>query len=260
VPDGHEDAARGDLADPVRLEVADEGARDLRLRPAEDLLDHGVPQKADLGVLERTVLHDLRGPQGVAAVHDRHLLRELGEEGRLLHRGVAASDDQDILALVEEPVTGGAGGDPADARPELELLRKPQPARARAGGDDDRLRDDLALVDVQGERTARKVHLLQAAAGELRGEAFRLPAEAFHHLRPEDALRESGVVVDIGGEHELAARHVSGIVAAAALHDQRLQVRPGGVQGGGQAGGARPEDDDTVLALFRHGLASIPAG
>jgi hypothetical protein len=60
-------------------------------------------RNAILGFLKRALLHDLRRPEGVAAVYDRHLLRELGEEGGLLHRGVAAAHDQDLLALVEEP-------------------------------------------------------------------------------------------------------------------------------------------------------------
>ena len=97
--------------------------------------------------------------------------------------------------------------------------------RARAGGDDERLRGHLALVDREREGTAREIDRLQAPARELGVEALGLAAEAVHHLRPEDALGKAGVVVDVGREHELAARNVGGIVATAAFDDQRLEVR-----------------------------------
>ncbi len=63
---------------------------------------------------------------------------------------------------------------------------------------------------------------LHRSRGELRAEALRLLAHLLHQLGTQDALGEARVVVDVGGEHELAAGHVGGIVAASALHDQRL--------------------------------------
>ena len=42
---------------------------------------------------------------------------------------------------------------------------------------------------------------------------------------------------------------VGGVVAAPALDDERPQLRARGVDGGGQAGGAGPEDDDAIVAL-----------
>ena len=65
-------------------------------------------QELDLRVGERAVLHDLRGPQLVAAVDDRHLVGELGEERGLFDGRVAAADDGDVLAAEEEAVAGGA--------------------------------------------------------------------------------------------------------------------------------------------------------
>ena len=115
-----------------------------------------------------------------------------------------------------------------------------------------------ALVEGERERAgARGRPSCRLPLRELGGEALRLAAEAVHQLGAQDAFRESGIVVDVGGQHELAAGHVGGIVAAAAFDHQRLQVRARGVEGGGQAGGARPEDDDAVFALLRHGVASI---
>ena len=88
------------------------------LSVAEDLLDHGVPVEADLLVREGPVLHDLRGAQLVATVHDRSPGREPGEEQRLLDRRVAAAHHQQLLAPEEEAVAGGAG----------RRRRAPQPA------------------------------------------------------------------------------------------------------------------------------------
>src|SRR5690606_4539440 len=103
-----------------------------RLGLAVDLVDDGVPGVFDLRVGEDPVLHDLRGPQLVAAVDQGHLVGESGQEGGLLDGRVAAADDGDLLAAVEVAVAGGAG---ADAGP-LERALVAEPAGRGAGGDD----------------------------------------------------------------------------------------------------------------------------
>src|SRR5207249_6520031 len=133
-----------------------------------------------------------------------------------------------------------------------------QPPRPRAGGDDERLRAHLALVEREQERPPGKLGLAGGPRGELGAEARRLPPEAVHHLRAEDALGEAGVVVDVGRQHELAAGHVGGILARAALDDQRLEVRARRVERGGQAGRPGPQDDDPVLR-FLHDASLRPA-
>ena len=65
------------------------------------------------------------------------LPREMREIERLLDGGVAAADDEHVLALEEEAVAGGAGGD-AEALEAL-LGGKAEPARLRAGRDDERI-------------------------------------------------------------------------------------------------------------------------
>ena len=64
---------------------------------------------------------------------------------------------------------------------------------------------------------------------------------------PMIAVGEAGEVLDLGGEHELAAGLVGG-GGRLALDDQRGEVGPGGVDGGGEAGGAGPDDDDVADA------------
>ena len=81
---------------------------------------------------------------------------EVGQEQRFLDRGVAAADHDDFLAAVEEAVAGGAGGDAVAL--ELLLGRKVEPARLRAGRDDQRVGEiDVAGIAVEPERALRQV-------------------------------------------------------------------------------------------------------
>ena len=56
---------------------------------------------------------------------DRHPVGELGEEDRLLQGRVPAADDGDLLAPEEEPVAGGAGGQPVAEEPAAEAEETP---------------------------------------------------------------------------------------------------------------------------------------
>ena len=115
-----------------------------RLVAAEHVLQHRVPDHLDLRVLEQAVLQDLFGAERVAPVHDRDLGGEIGQEQRLLDRGIAAADHDHFLVAVEEAVAGGAGRHAVAL--ELLLRRQIEPARLRAGGDDQRVGE----IDVAG--------------------------------------------------------------------------------------------------------------
>jgi hypothetical protein len=114
-----------------------------------DLDDGVVPEELDLGVGERTVLHDLRGAQLVAAVHDRDLLGELGQERRFLDRRVATPDDGDVLAAEEEPVARRARRQ--TVADEALLVLEPEHQR-RAPVHDDRSGPVLGVADPDAER------------------------------------------------------------------------------------------------------------
>ena len=62
---------------------------------AEHLVDRRVVEELNLRDRASAVLHDLRRAELVAAVDERDLLSEAGEERRLFHRRVAAADDHD---------------------------------------------------------------------------------------------------------------------------------------------------------------------
>ena len=103
---------------PVRTSRSRTPVTPRRVALAQHLVERVVPDRLDLGVPEQPVLQDLLGAQLVAAVDQRDLGGEVGQEQRLLDRRVAAADHHDLLAAVEEAVAGGAGRD-AEA---LELL------------------------------------------------------------------------------------------------------------------------------------------
>ena len=157
--------------------------------------------------------------------------REARQEQRLLERGVAAADDRDLLVAEEEAVAGRAGGDAAAAQPRLAL--EAQPDRRRAGRDDDRLGRVLDAAGPDPERPLPRGRPRSTSTSTmLRAEALRLGAEQLHQLGALDAVGEARVVLDVGGDHQLAARRGAG------EHD-RLEVGPRGVDRRRQARRAR---------------------
>jgi hypothetical protein len=109
-----------------------------------------------------------------------------------------------------------------------------------ARGDDDGASPELPPLGPHAERRGREIDPLGVGRDVLGAEAGRLGAELLHQLGAHDPVGETGIVLDIGGEHELPAG------AGEPLDDQRVQVGTGGVDGGGQAGRAGPDDDDVA--------------
>ena len=161
--------------------------------------------------------------------------REARQVGRLLEGGVPAADDGDLAVLEEEPVAGRAGRHAAAAEPRLAVEAEPQ--RRRAGGDDDGLGAVFGAACPDPERALREVDPVDVDVDHLRPEALGLGAHRGHQLGALDAVLEARVVLDVAGEHQLAAGRRAG------EHD-RLEVGPCGVDRGGQAGGAGADDHD----------------
>ena len=129
---GDKYAVNGYVTDHPGPDVPDACAGDARgLLVAQHVFERGVPDHFDLGILEQAVLQDLLGAEVVAPMDDGDLGGEVRQEQRLLDGRVAAADDHDFAATVEEAVAGGAGGDAKT--PELLLARKVQPLGLRAG-------------------------------------------------------------------------------------------------------------------------------
>ena len=184
----------------------------------------------------------------IAPVHERHFGRELGEEGRLLHRRVAAAHDDDFALLEERRVADRAVRDAAAL--ELALGLEPELPGVRPGRDDDGLRAVLVVADPYAERALGEVDPGDVVGYELGPEALRLLAELLHHLRAEHALRVAGIVLDVARDHQLAA-------PVEALDHERVHVRARRVEGGRVAGAGAPDDDHLAHVVYVHRFLSL---
>ena len=167
----------------------------------------------------------------------RHPAAEAREKERLFHRRIAAADDDDLFFAEESPVAGGARGDAAAAQ--LRFPGNVEPARAGAGRDDDGLGLVLVLSGANHERFAREVHARRVHVFNARAEPFGLLAKLDHEIGSHNAVGEARVVLDLSREHELAA-------VLSPRENQRREICPRRVDGGGQSGGAGSDDDDAL--------------
>ena len=99
------------------------------------------------------------------------------------------------------------------------------------------------------EGTLAKVCFSDGAGFEFRAEFLRLFAHVLDELRPQNAVRETGEILNVRGERKLAA----GLVA---IENEGLQVRARSVNRGGEAGTATADDDDIVHSRFLQPLDS----
>ena len=115
------------------------------------------------------------------------------------------------------------------------------------GGDDHRRRIHRSAGRcVISNGCVAEIHALDLLHREDGAEALRLLAHQVHQLRPEDALGEAGIVLDVGGDGELPA-------GLHALEDERREVGAGEIERGRAAGRAGADDDDFVISDTFHG-------
>ncbi len=209
-------------------------------------------RKRIFGWVKRALLHHLRGAQIAAPMDDGDRIGEPGEEERLFHCGVTPTDHCDVLPAEEETVAGRAGGD-AVAEETL-FVRKIEHQRLGPGRDDDRLRrvgrlGGRGIPEPDAERSSREVDPGRLGGDELGAESRGLFAEYLHELGAHDPLDEPGVVLDLGGEHELAPRLVTRRGGLALDHERR-ELGASRVDRRGEPGRART--DDHHLARLGH--------
>src|SRR5215467_5632677 len=241
VADGDEYAVGPMLAKRAGFDVAQDGSIHLEwVLLAHHLLQHRVPDHRNLGILEQPILQDLLRAETVAPVHNRHAGSEIGEEQRLLDRGIAAADHQHLLAAIEEAVAGGAGGNAVT--PEFLLGRQLQPTRLGAGRDDEAVCEVMvAGLALEPERPMGEIDLADMIADELGADVLGLLLHLLHQPRPLDDVREARIVLDVGGDRELAT-------GLDALDQDRLQHGAGGIDRGRIA--RRPGPDDEELGAL----------
>ena len=220
-----------------------------RVLRAADFVDRAVPDHLDLGMLEQPLLQDALGAEMIAAMHDGHLRGEVGEKQRFLDRGVAAADHHDFLAAIEKSVAGRAGRH-AKAL-EFFFRRRAEPARLRAGGEDDGFGEiDVAAVAGQAERPLREIELGDEIGDDLGADMGGLLLHLLHQPRALDDVGEARIVFHVGGDGELAA-------GLDALDQHRLQHRARGIDRGGITGRSGTDDDD--LGVDGGGHGQIPS-
>ena len=173
----------------------------------------------------------------------------VGEIKRLLDGGIAAADHRDVFAPEKETVAGRAGRNPEPLKGRLAL--EAEPARLGAGGNDDRLREiDVAPVPGAAERTTGEVDIGDQVVDQGRADIFRLKVHLLHQPGPLDHVGEPGVVLHIGGNRHLSADFEPG-------HQDRIERRARGVDGGGVPGGAGTDDQDFGVMGLGHGRSVL---
>ncbi len=251
VPDRHEEAGDVQLLLDLGLDVAQDQAVDLVV--AEYVHHLGVPDELDLVVGERPLLHDLGGAKLVPAVDDIDLTSEPGEERRLLHRGVAAPDDGDVLLAEEEPVARRAPRDAVPGKPLL-VLQAQLPV-ARTGGQDDGAGPVLVARAVLDDLdVAGQINVDHIIGNDPRPEPFGLRTHLLHEVRAHDAVPETGIVLHVGGVHERTAPRDR------SLQNHRVEARTCGVDRSGVSGRAGADDNEVAdVGHSRKALHSLPA-
>src|ERR1041384_5783042 len=82
-----------------------------------------------------------------------------------------------------------------------------------------------------------EVNFGYGAGFEFRAELLRLLAHVLDEFGAQNAVREPGIILNVGGERKLAAGLMS-------IENEGLQVRARSVNRSGEAGTATADDDD----------------
>src|SRR5215471_14148370 len=145
----------------------------------------GIPHHVDLLVGKQALLEDLLAAEHAASMHEKHLISNIGEEDRLLDRGVAAADHDHLLAAIEKAVAGGASRDAIT--PEALLGGKPEPARFCAGGNDEGVGGVLGMaIAFEPEWMPLEVDLDDVIADNFSSDMLRLHPHLVHQPRALD--------------------------------------------------------------------------
>ena len=177
-------------------------------------------------------------------MHDRDLAGEVRQEQRLLDRGIAAADDEHLLAPVEEAIASGTGGNAIAF--EFLLRRKIEPARLRAGREHERLgQEDIAGVAGDPERTAGQFDAVDVVGDDVGADMRGLLLHLLHQPGTLDDVGEAWVVFDIRGDGELAA-------GLDALDQDGLEHRARRIDRRRVAGGTGANDHDLGVGGLAH--------
>jgi hypothetical protein len=190
-----------------------------------------------------------------SAVHDEDLGGELREEAPLLHRGVAATDDEQLLVPEhrQRTVADRAGRDALLPQLGVAGARYVVALGGRTCRDDQRAGLALLLVTPEPEGAPREIDPVDGLREDPGSEPQRLRAEPLAQLGARDPLGEPREILDIGGGGELTA---GGDAAChEAFEHDGVEVGARCIDRGGVCGRAA-SDDDNVLSHDRLVVAS----
>ena len=184
-------------------------------------------EDGDTLVLLDALAHDVRGTEVVLAHDHVDLGRQACQVECLLAGGIATTADGDLLATVEEAVTGSTGRDPHTGV--LRLILEAEVLGGGTRGDDDRVGLDLyAVAEGDDIGALGEVYLGGQTRAYLSAEALGLLAQVLHQDGTRDALGVAGEVLHLCGLCELAA----GLYA---LIEEGCEVGASRIDGGGVA-------------------------
>jgi len=181
------------------------------------------------------------------------LLKAQKQELQNLHdaQKVRADDLERVTAALTRSLTSGF------------LAVDPQHEGLGAGRDDDGVGlvgrfGRLGVADPDLERALARIEPADLGGQELGAETGRLGPEVAHELGAHDPVDKAREVLDLGGEHELTAGLI-GRRGQFTLDHQRRQVGARGVDGRGEAGRPRSDDDDVAEVQRSYSLALRPS-
>src|SRR5437763_7869159 len=168
----------------------------------------------------------------------------VGQIKRFLDRRVAAPHDDDVLVAEKEPVAGGAG---RDAEPtERVFAWNAEPACLCAGRQNYRVPHiDIARIAGRDEGPTTQVNRQHHVQDHPGADMLRLGVHLLHKPRALNDFGEAGIILDIGRDRQLAAGLKPG-------YQNRLQVRPRGVDRGGITRWTRADDQHFTVMALRH--------
>ena len=108
----------------------------------------------------------------------------------------------------------------------------------------------VAGIALQPERPLRQVDVVDMVVDDPGADMLGLLLHLLHQPGTLDDVRVAGIILDVGGDGELAA-------GLDALDQHRLEHGARGIDRGGVSGRAGPDDYDFGMGRFRHLQHSI---
>src|ERR1041384_4714065 len=168
----------------ARLQISQTNTRNTMYLRSQNLLHTRIPDKLDLLVLERLILHDLRRAQLIATMNDVNLRGITRQKRGLFHRSVAATnhEQRSVAKCRQRTAARSTRGSPFTAKPvgHFRLAWNPEPFRRSAGSDDQRLRRNRFPFGVDLKRTFGEVDFSDPCLEKLGSEPLRLLTKFVH--------------------------------------------------------------------------------